>query len=298
MPINLETFRQYLTYEVNAPVDRIWQDIDEIATFDREAEAKESQFTKLLTIFIIAAVLGFILIFVTLTVGIPILIILGFSLFIFCLIAAIVVGLKRQFYSQINLQNYRYELLKNILEMCQRDMEKDASVNARLVLSKPTEKNKVFQTIPHPYQSGFKVDLCRDEWLKVKGEFLDRSRFFLTATELAQTKYGWKRSRSGKSKYKSKSKSRGLEINLTLDYPLRKYGAIKVLKDEAMAAIKLPSLTQVKRLRLTDKSIDLTVKMPASTDWRTENIYQTITMMFLSIYQILNLARLLSKKQA
>ncbi|MBW4618308.1 MAG: hypothetical protein KME17_02840 [Cyanosarcina radialis HA8281-LM2] len=298
MPINLETFCEYLTYEANAPIENIWKDIEEIAQLDRDAEAKQAQFTKLLNSFIVAAIIIFILLFIALVSGIQPLIVIGFILFVFCVIAAIFVCSKRQAYSRLNLPNYRYELLRKLLEMCQRDMENNSSVSVRLVFSKPTEKNKVFQTIPHPYQSGFKVDLCKDEWLKVKGEFLDRSRFVLTATELAQTKYGWKRSRSGKSKYKSKSKSRGLNISLMLDYSLRKYGAIKVLKNEAMSAIQLPQFTQIKHLKLTDKSIDLTVKMPASNNWYAEDIYKNITMMFLSLYQILNLARLLSKQKA
>jgi hypothetical protein len=298
MPINLETFCEYLTYEANAPIEKIWEDIEEIAQLDRDAEAKQAQFNKLLTGFIIAAIIIFILLFISLSSGIQPLTIIGSTLFISCIIVAILIGSKSQAYSRLNLPNYRYELLRKILEMCQRDIENNSSVSVRLVLSKPTEKNKVVKTIPHPYQSGFKVDLYRDEWLKVKGEFLDRSRFVLSATELAQTKHGWKRSRSGKSKYKSKSKSRGLNITLMLDYSLRKYGAIKILKNEAMSAIQLPQSTQIKQLKLTDKSIDLTVKVPASNDWHTEDIYKNITMMFLSLYQILNLARLLSKKKA
>lgn len=298
MPINLETFCEYLTYEANAPIEKIWEDIEEIARLDRDAETKQAQFTKLLTGSVVAAIIVFILLFVVLASGIQPLIITGIILFIACVITAIFAGTKSQAYGRLNLPNYRYELLKKLLEMCQRDMETNSPVSVRLVLSKPTEKNKIVQTIPHPYQSGFKVDLCKDEWLKVKGEFLDRSRFFLTATELAQTKHGWKRSRSGKSKYKSKSKSRGTNITLMLDYSLRKYGAIKVLKNEAMSAIQLPQSTQVKQLKLTDKSIDLTVKVPASNSWQTKDIYQNITMMFLSIYQILNLARMLSKKKA
>lgn len=290
MPINLKDFRRNLIYEVTAPAPIILRDLNVMATIDRIAEAKQKRFTKMLIGFIVGAFLSIFLASVLNKIGVVLLI--GFA------IAAIYAGIMRIKHKHLNLQNQRYELLKKILEMLGRDMENNTKVNVHLVLSPPTQKNKRINTIPHPYQSGFKIDLFRDEWLKLQGQFLDKTHFILTATELYQTKYGWKRSRSGKSKYKSKSKPKGLEFSLELTCSRRRYGAIKVLQNKVTSAVKLPDKILVKRLKVTDKEMKLTTKMPPSylSGDSTNLVYRTITMMYFSLYQVLNLAKLLSKK--
>ncbi|MBW4573836.1 MAG: hypothetical protein KME08_00970 [Aphanothece sp. CMT-3BRIN-NPC111] len=307
MPINLEIFQKNLTYEITATVEQIWEDLNKIVAIDRNAESQQAKFGKLLTIFIVGAVVSILLAFASLflpTTADGSITSLAVAIFILGLVvgggfivAAIYAGMRQGRYSRLNLPDYRHELLKKVLEMLKRDMEDDANVSVRLVLSPSNQKNKLIKTVPHRYQSGFQVDIFRDEWLNVTGQFLDKSHFILSTTELSQTKHGWKRSRSGKSKYKSKSKSQGALISLTLKYPTNRYGAVKILKDEVMGAVKLPEASEIKRLRLTDKSINLTVKISPSNSENEDNLYQTITMMLLSIYQVLNLGRILSKKK-
>jgi len=168
---------------------------------------------------------------------------IGVVLLIGFAIAAIYAEIMRIKHGRLNLHNQRYELLKKIIEMLRRDMKDNATLSVRLVLSSPTQKDKRTNTIPPPYQSRFKIDLFRDEWLKIQGQFIDKTRFILTSTELCQTKYGWKHTARGKSKYKSKSK--GLETNLTLTYSRRRYGAIKVLQNEVVNAVELPDMILV-----------------------------------------------------
>jgi hypothetical protein len=49
-------------------------------------------------------------------------------------------------------------------------------------------------------------------------------------------------------------------------------------------------------MKVTPKAIDLTVNTPHF--FKQEEMYQTITMMFLSLYQVLNFAKMLSKRRA
>ncbi|MEP0856022.1 hypothetical protein [Trichocoleus sp. DQ-U1] len=305
MSINLETFRKSLTYSVTAAVSDIVKDLREMATLDRASEAKQTEFGSLATKCVIGAitsiVIAFILMIVVGEMGD------GFQLFgnivtilllfvgLGCTIVAIYAGIRRSKYSRLNLPNHRYALTEKILGMLERDMDKEAKVSVHLDLSPAHQKSKQIKTVAHPSKSGFKIDIFQDDWLKMEGQFLDKTRFVLTTSELNQTAYGWKTSRSGKSKYKTKSKAKGLDISLDLTYPQRRYGAIKVLNNEAVNAVKIPKLTKVKRMRVTDKGINLVVKMPPSMPWNEETLYQTITMMFLSLYQVLNLARMLSK---
>lgn len=169
MPINLKPFHKNLIYEVTAPASTILQDLNEMATIDRIAEARQKRFTEMLGWFIVGAVLSIFLRSTLNEIGLVLLV--GFA------IAAVYVGIMRSKYKRLNLEEQRYELLKKVLEMLDRDMEDNAKVNVRLVLSPPIQKDKRTNTIPHPYQAGFKIDLFRDKWLKIQGQFLDKKLF-------------------------------------------------------------------------------------------------------------------------
>ncbi len=68
-----------------------------------------------------------------------------------------------------------------------------------------------------------------------------------------------------------------------------------MIQKAATEAVKLPEEVNLKRMKVTGKTIDLTVNSPYF--FNQEEMYQTITMMFLSLYQILNFAKLLSRKR-
>jgi hypothetical protein len=225
---------------------------------------------------------------------------LGAVLIVVCLGYGIyaVIGVNHQ--GKIELVKYRYALLARLLKVFDRDMQNSSPVSVVAVFSKPDQPHKKQDTIPHPTRQKWKLDRFCDRWLDLKGRFLDGSRFDLSVTEFYQKAYGWKRGRSGKSKYKTKSKSKGWEVALTLKYSARKYGATQVLQQEIQDAIQLPSQAVLKGLKVTPKSIQLVVKVRPNASSPTDEIneaelYRTITMMFLSLYQVLNLAKLLSR---
>ncbi len=176
-------------------------------------------------------------------------------------------------------------------------MDAQTPLNVNLVLSSPIDATKKIQTTPHPHRHGWKIDHHRDPWLTIEGVFLDGTRFHLAATALHITQYGWKRGRSGKSKFKKKSKEKGQELEVTLKCSRRKYGALSVLKQDAMGAIRLPESARLRRFKASDHDLYLQIKTPAwiGSD-QAQQLHHAITMMFLSLYQILNLAKLLSKK--
>lgn len=264
-------------------------DLEEIAQLDQVAEQKKARQTKIL----IGA-------FITLFASIFLCIFLpplGFLLLAGSILTAIYAGIRVAQLNRIDLANDRYGLVQKLLTMLSRDLPDNTSLSLKLVLDKPTDKRKKRGTVPHPNRKGWKIDQFRDPWLTLRGRLLDGTRFLITATELYQTAYGWKRGRSGKNKYKTKSKPKGAELGVTLIYPRRKYGAIQVLEKDAMGAIQLPDGVRLKQWKMTGKALRLGVKTlpdPTASDRR---LYQTFTMMFLSLYQILNLARALSKKK-
>jgi uncharacterized membrane protein len=280
------------TYRSTASIAAMSQNLRGIAQLQQDITRKKTRFTWIA----VGAFAGaFISVFVT-TLMPPIrilLIIVGVFLGIY---AAIMVSHQ----GKIEFVKYRYSLLERLLNVLGRDIQNSAHVNLVAVFSKPNLAQKKQDTIPHPIRKDWKLDRFCDRWLDLKGRFLDGSRFDLSVTEFYQKAYGWKRGSSGKSKYKTKSKSKGWEVALTLKYSARKYGATQVLQQEIRDAIQLPNQSVLKELEIKPKSIHLVVKVkpeaPNSSDENLEeDLYRTITMMFLSLYQILNLAKLLSR---
>ncbi|BAY17631.1 hypothetical protein NIES2109_10470 [Nostoc sp. HK-01] len=300
MPIDLKQFRENLTYRAQAPVAQIISDLQEIAEIDRLAELKQKEYGKKALYYFLGIVIAIgliIVVSITLTNtqllgGLALLLIvaiLGLA------IAFIVALITRAKFGRINVINYRYQAAQKILQMLSRDM--DANTNVKLNLSfQPIHKNEYkTTTTPHPHKSGWKIDNYQHEWISIQGSFLDKTRFELSATSLSKKQYGWKRGSSGKSKYKSKIKSGGLDIHLNLTYSQRRYGAIKILQSEIDGALKLPKLSNLRNLRLTDKSMQLAVRIAPNVADNQAEIYQTVTAMFLSLYHVLNLAKSLSK---
>ncbi len=146
----------------------------------------------------------------------------GVGLIIACIYALI----KRASFGRTNIINHRYEVTQQIVQMLARDIAEASEIDLEISFKPTVSKETKVETIPHPSKPGWKIDKHQYEWLKIQGQFLDKTRFLLTATELSKTQYGWKRSRSGKSKYKSKTNAVGLDVVLTLNYPQRRYGAV------------------------------------------------------------------------
>jgi hypothetical protein len=300
MPIEFLKFRKNQIYTEKANLSTIIADLQEIAGIDRLAELQQSKYAKrALNYFygiIGCFVLGFALLFLMKAFPAVSLIIVALCLVIPVLILAIIYELFQKFkLRKLNIINYRYEVTNQILKMLARDM--DAANEIEIQLSfKPTKiKENIAETIPHPTKLDWKIDKYQNEWLTLKGQFLDKTRFLLTATEVSKTQYGWKRGRSGKNKYKTKTNDLGLDVVLSLNYPQRRYGAIKILQNDVRNAVQLPNISYMRNVKMTEKALHLGVRIAPHLVNNPTEIYQTIMMMFLSLYQVLNLAKVLSK---
>lgn len=283
-------------YQAEASVQRIVSDLKRIVTLDQEIENKQRKATQ----WLVGCILGAIAVFIAIIAasGLSSAITVALVIVLLLLISGVIVASrKRSQYVAINIPNYRYQLLPKLLTMLVRDMDKQAPVSTHLVLSPPLQIQKCTFTGPHPNRSGWNLQRYDDQWLTLEGALLDRSRFQLLCTESWVTVAGWKRGRSGKRKYKTKSKPKGFDLALSLRVPRKKYGALPVLTPEAQGAIQLPQNCTLKRLEVEDSSLYLRVKMlppPENPEVQVEQLYQAITLMFLSLYHILNLAKVLS----
>jgi hypothetical protein len=216
---------------------------------------------------------------------------LGFFLLAVLIVPAIFCTVKLSYYNKLKLRDDRYELSKKILSLVNRDRTPNSNVKILINFTPAGNMGKKIQTLPHPSKRGWKLDIFEDQWLTLEGKFLDSTNFSLTVTELNRRAYGT----NARGKSKSKNKPKGTEINFKLSFPSKKYGSIHVIQKAAPEAVKLPEQVNLKRMKVTPKAIDLTVNTPHF--FKQEEMYQTITMMFLSLYQVLNFAKLLSRKR-
>jgi hypothetical protein len=293
MVVNLKTFAKDLTYQADTSVRQIFKDLKELAEIKQLAEQKAAYFSTW-------GWLGVGLILVSIFVWFFVVNIFGsdgtrfgfIMLVIPIVIATIFCWVKLSYYNKLKLREERCELPKKILSMVNRDRTPKSNVKIRIHFTPAGKMGKKIQTLPHPSKRGWKLDIFEDQWLTIEGKFLDSTNFFLTVTELNRRAYGWN-TVNNKSKWKSKDKYKGTEINLRLTFPSKKYGATSFLQQAAPEAVKLPEEVNLKRMKVTPKAIDLTVN--TSHFFKQEEMYQTITMMFLSLYQILNFAKWLSR---
>jgi hypothetical protein len=288
MAINLKTFAKDLTYQADTSVRPIFKNLKELAEIKQLAEQKATYFRTLggwgvgLTIFVwFFALTNFGTDWMS----------FGFIMFVILLISTIFCFVKLSYYNKLKLRNDRYELSKKILSMVNRDRTPNSKVKIMIHFTPAGKMGKKIQTLRHPSKRGWKLDIFEDQWLTLEGKFRDNTNFSLTLTDLKRRAYGF----NARGKWKSKDKPKGTEINLKLSFPSKKYGSIHVIQKAAPEAVKLPEEVNLKRMKVTGKAIDLTVNTPYFSNY--PEMYQTITMMFLSLYQILNFAKLLSPKK-
>ncbi|HEY9799187.1 MAG TPA: hypothetical protein V6D25_02425 [Leptolyngbyaceae cyanobacterium] len=301
MPIEVSQLRETLIYTIQSPLVNILDDLEQIKEIDVVAESKQKEYLEKALFYFVGLVSALFLTAILISQNTKTLILSLFIALLVIIDIALIIGLsyalvERGKFKRLNFKNYRYDLTKQLLQMLFRDMDAASIFDLKLSFRPLESQENKIGTIPHPYKPGWKIDNYRDEWLGIQGQFVDKTRFYLSLTELFKKQYGWKRGSSGKQKYKTKSSHLGLDINLKLAYPQRRYGAVKLLQNEVNNAVQLHPSSTLRLIKITDKAIHINVRVPRQFDEDKNILYATITSMFLSCYQVLNLAKRLSKQ--
>jgi hypothetical protein len=205
--------------------------------------------------------------------------------------------LMRLWFGRTDFSNNRYMLFGELLRLLGRDMAREAEVQAELDLAPPNVKRK-YSSQGQIRQ--WKVTNYRDPWLRLAGRFADGTSFQIEVCELFQVRARWAQSRSGKSKHKSKTKT-ATRVSVKLYPKAGKYGDLDVIRDRALAFLKIPSWLQLKRLETTAESLAIVTatKVPWSVRRiASETPYDGVEMvgrMMLSLYQMLHFSKLAPK---
>ncbi|MBM83491.1 MAG: hypothetical protein CMJ78_23275 [Planctomycetaceae bacterium] len=300
--------KKNLVYEANASTAAIKSDISLLREFDSGQEALVSKWGK------IGGYSAF-MIFGGVFVGFGI----GFGLgidpdreagaFGWCILTppfiafvlAITALVKWQSAKRMDMDNRRYEAVDRLLTLLQTDMASEATVSVKIDLgphnahSKYARRGKV---------NDWSVKYYVDPWLTINGRFVDGTKFTVSMIEKQQDRSKWKTNARGKTKHKSKTK-RQSEAIVALKFKSEKYSHVDKIAGKLSGALQLPDWADVKSIDATEESLSLRTSM--RRPWGTiaskrkrpdRDAVELLSMMFLSLYQGLNLSRMIDKAQS
>lgn len=204
----------------------------------------------------------------------------------------------------LNLPNYRYEMAAKIFSLLSRDMDRTSRANLKILFKKKVDRPT--HTIPFSRRPDWKIDICDNEWLKIKGPLLNGDWIQISLTERYRKRYG----KNINGKLREKYQQRGLEIKLGIRLSGRGRQELAQLGSQATQMVRLPSGVELKQLTLSPDLLKMKVAVPqwlggprsVSMIWPQdppeESIYQVqrvVMMMLLSAFQILNFSSVLSR---
>lgn len=300
MAFDLTAFRKSRVYTTRDTAANVAHDLSVIRRLDRRKEKLQRQYE------ILAGIFG-----VLLAAAFPLGGGLG-SLWVWVVLALsaflVIAFVLRAVHKSLNLENRRYELLDGLLRLLGADMAEDAAVDVALDLRAPNHKSK-FQRkgqVKRKWGSSWNVNYFKDPWLRLRGRLLDGTRFQVLVTEKHQDRSRWKTSSSGKKKRKTKTKA-STEAAVILRMKEGRYGPLDSFISELGGAVKLPPWAETKRLEGDSGSLKLESQTSAAWDVTRPRTSKPasgpdgvawISMMFLSLYQGLNLARRIGKTES
>ncbi len=296
MAINLSDLTRTLVYQNQATIQAVHADTEAIRGVDRESEKLQNRWSWVAVLGGIVGAAGVVIGFVT-GFGNPAAIGLLLVIGAFVLILGIAFRAK---FARRNFADKRYELLHHLLQLLDKDTAAEAAVTVRLDLARPDTAQKFVSKGQVGY---WKAKFFEDPWLQLTGRLLDGTAYSLTVVEKCQHRSRWKTSRSGKSKHKTKTKTATMAV-LRLKPKPSKHRHLARLASDAADAVQLPSWAMLKSIEIEGGV--LLLKASVKSEWSVPAAergqplcdgVQLIAMMFLSLYQVVNLSKVLTKAE-
>ena len=293
MAIDLTKLRSRPVYETQAPFAEILADLEQLRTLDKESESAAKKWGCLIGVGILILIGG--IVAGVATESAP----LAITIAVIGVAFAIFAGIKRSGHAKTNFEDRRYELLASLIRLVETDSADTAQVSLRMDVGPAKSKHKF---VRKGTVGLWNVDYYEDPWLNMRGRFLDGTTYDISVVEHFQYRHRWKRSRSGKSKHKSKTKSATTSI-VRLKPKTGKYVGLSQFARDARQAVQIPAWLTCKSLVVQDDS--LLIKTATKESWEVprangpnvhNNGVNMIAMMFLSLYQILNLSKAVAKQ--
>ncbi len=292
----LELATRTLIYENRATIANVLAYIGELQQLDKVSEKRAKRWGCAALSAIPLAIFGVFIGAITSGRDVPVFMFGIWGVAAVLLIVGLILWLSNRRY---NLEDRRYLLTGKVLELLAKDSAADALVDVKMDLRKPGHASKFTR---QGKVRDWKVKYFEDTWLQLRGRLLDGTSYQLIVLEKFQARSKWTRSRSGKSKHKSKTKS-ATDVALRLKPKTNKYAQLTTLSHDAAAAVQLPPWVTLKALQVSDGTLLLKAGTKLPWDIPSEkmklqgqgNGVDMIAMMFVSLYQVLNLSRIITK---
>lgn len=292
MPLDLERFKQDPVYTFEGSVAQIRADVQEIRAVDRDAE-------ETLTFWFYVLLAGIALIVAGIAIGVLAsdYSIVGIVIGVMGGVTLLVALFQRWQIGHLDFDDRRYELLDGVLNLLNVDIPDDETLRLRLDLRTPEHDSKFTR---EGYAGRWQVKYYTDAWLQLEGRFLDGTKFRLQATDKFQSRGRWGGRRG--NKWKTKTKCR-YDFEVTLKPKPHKYPHKQTATADLQGALQLPQWCWLKFAQAREDALVLQVWTDA--DWQVPseakdqtsqfNGVDLVAMMFLSLYQPLNLAKAIDK---
>ncbi len=288
----LARFRDSGVYHQKAALNVILADMVQLRDYDTQIEARvrtHGRSSCLLWVLTVAAGAAAVVIW-------PLAI-----LAVLLLIAAVVFSVKWGRASKLDLENRRYELVAQLLELVGRDSDWSQPLHVYLDL-RPADHGSKLQSTHE--QSPWTIQTFIDPFMSLEGTLGDGTRYKLGATERRRIRSGWKRGSSGKLKHKTKTKSK-YRFEVDLIVRTKKHPRLEIIAASGHGAVQLPPFVQPKKLKCKKGVLHLEVSLPSEWD-ETAGDTQVAAMttraspifaaMLLSTYQIVTLSKQVAKQ--
>lgn len=294
MAVDLRKLRAQLIHHTRAPASQVLADLQVLRGLDAEMEKKQARAG---TVGCTTALLGLGLLLLS-TALVPLAPLFAGAAALL-LLTALISGIRRFVHKRLNLENRRYELVSRLLELLRADIAPSEPLTLELDLRPDTHAAKFHRE--GETRTGWKVKHYLDPWLSLQGRLLDGTHFHVELTERVEERSRWKKNSRGKSKHKTKKLSDAI-ARVQLRVKPERYQHLGRLGPHASQAVQLPPGTQLKRLDVEADRLTLMVLVDSpwdthETDPTPVNAVRVVAMMFLSLYQVLNLSRAIDKKK-
>jgi hypothetical protein len=214
--------------------------------------------------------------------------------------AAFVFMWRYRHHNRLNLEDRRYSVVEWVLEMLRADLDPARPLSLRMDLE-PSDVKRKLVGVTEGYVTSRTYE---DPWLALRGRLLDGTTFTLEWLDRVKTKTRVKS--KGRVKKKRVEKCR---VSLELKVKREKYPHLGALGDAAAAAVQLPPNASIRSCRASRDGLLLEVQPTEA--WLSKHAEATggvahreqipsyldpvpgermLAMMFLSLYQVLNLS--------
>ena len=329
MSVTALALRQQKAYQKTAAVPVLLEDLTAIAELDRIAETESQRLRKkannaaglgcgfagvVFLCFIGASFVG---------ASITVLLLPAILAAVFFFIRTAQVRSKALYEGELDVPNHRYQVLRKLLPVLQGDMKPKGRLGLNLDLSAPDSRHKFAGKTPHPRRRGWEIDFFDDPWLRLKGRYIEGSRFLLTINQRHQVRSG----RNINGKLRTRPRFKGFDLRLDITCAPKFRPALMQLPT-LRQVVQLPEGAVLKQIKVTPKGLCIKVRLPenpfpgfvpastrpeltyrdprqllpeaiAKAEAAVETaLYETSLAMFLSAFQAINWARLQTRHLA